>query len=240
VCLVFQAARVDPADRRSAALPLVHGLMAGVGGAFATGDLFNLYVWFEVMLIAALGLLVHRGASPRWTARCAIWCSTWWARWCCSPASRWCMAPPASSTLRPWPRRPRARCWRRAWRCWRWPSRQGGGVSVFSWMPAAYHVLPAPILALFAGLLSKVGVYALLRLFGQVFPAAMADWQAVLGAVAVATMLAGALGAAWHWDLRRILAFHIVSQIGYLILAVALVPRPATRRRSSTRSTTSS
>jgi multicomponent Na+:H+ antiporter subunit D len=67
-----------------------------------------------------------------------------------------------------------------------------------------------------------VGVYALLRLFGQVFPAAMADWQAVLGAVAVATMLAGALGAAWHWDLRRILAFHIVSQIGYLILAVAL------------------
>ena len=50
----------------------------------------------------------------------------------------------------------------------------------------------------------------------------MVQPPAVLPPEAVATMLAGALGAAYHWDLRRILAFHIVSQIGYLILALAL------------------
>lgn len=223
VCLVFQAARVDPADRRSAALPLVHGLMAGVGGAFATGDLFNLYVWFEVMLIAALGLLVHRGrvagldGTLRYlvlnmvgtlvllTGIAVVYGATGqlnFAALAQAPASPLLAAGVALLTV--------------AFLA------KAAAFPVFSWMPAAYHVLPAPVLALFAGLLSKVGVYALLRLFGQVFPAAMADWQAVLGAVAVATMLAGALGAAWHWDLRRILAFHIVSQIGYLILAVAL------------------
>ena len=223
VCLVFQAARVDAAGRRSAVLPLVHGLMAGVGGAFATGDLFNLYVWFEVMLIAALGLLALRGRAAALdgtlrylvlnmvgtlvllTGIAVVYGATGqlnFAALAQAPMSPLLAAGVALLAV--------------AFLA------KAAAFPVFSWMPAAYHVLPAPVLALFAGLLSKVGIYALLRLFGQVFPAAMADWQTVLGAVAVATMLAGALGAAWHWDLRRILAFHIVSQIGYLILAVAL------------------
>lgn len=223
VCLLFQATRVDPAAGRSAALPLVHGLMAGVGGAFATGDLFNLYVWFEVMLIAALGLLAHRArpAELDGTLRylvlnmlgtlvllagiAVVYGATGQLNFVAlaqAPQSPLLAAGVALLTV--------------AFLA------KAAAFPLFSWMPAAYHVLPAPVLALFAGLLSKVGVYALLRLFGQVFPAALGDWQAVLGAVAVATMLAGALGAAWHWDLRRILAFHIVSQIGYLILAVAL------------------
>lgn len=223
VCLVFQAARIDPAPPRSAVLPLIHGLMAGVGGAFATGDLFNLYVWFEVMLIAALGLLALRarpaaldgtlrylvlnmlGTLVLLTGIALVYGASGQLNFAAlaqvppSPVLAIGVALLAVAFLA-----------------------KAAAFPLFSWMPAAYHVLPAPVLALFAGLLSKVGVYALLRLFGQVFPAAMVDWQAVLGGVAVATMVAGALGAAWHWDLRRILAFHIVSQIGYLILAVAL------------------
>lgn len=223
VCLVFQAARVDPAPWRSSVLPLIHGLMAGVGGAFATGDLFNLYVWFEVMLIAALGLLALRarpaaldgtlrylvlnmlGTLVLLTGIALVYGASGqlnFASLAQVPPSPLLAAGVALLTV--------------AFLA------KAAAFPLFSWMPAAYHVLPAPVLALFAGLLSKVGVYALLRLFGQVFPAAMIDWQAVLGVVAVATMVAGALGAAWHWDLRRILAFHIVSQIGYLILAVAL------------------
>ncbi len=223
VCLVFQAARVDPAARRPATLALVHGLMAGVGGAFATGDLFNLYVWFEVMLIAALGLLAHRGrvAELDGTLRylvlnmvgtlvllvgiAVVYGATGQlnfvalARAGSDPLLAAGVGLLAVAFLA-----------------------KAAAFPLFSWLPAAYHVLPAPLLALFAGLLSKVGVYALLRLFGQVFPAALAGWQPLLGALAVATMVAGALGAAYHWDLRRILAFHIVSQIGYLLLAVAL------------------
>ncbi len=59
VCLLFLASDVDKPTFMQ--IPLIHGLLAGVGGAFATADLFNLYVWFEVMLICSLGLLSAGG-----------------------------------------------------------------------------------------------------------------------------------------------------------------------------------
>jgi multicomponent Na+:H+ antiporter subunit D len=93
---------------------------------------------------------------------------------------------------------------------------------LFFWLPASYHTLPVPVLALIGGLVTKVGVYVLLRLMGQVFVDQPQLFYEALGWIAVATMLSGVLGAAYHWDLRRILAFHIISQIGYLLLAVAL------------------
>jgi multicomponent Na+:H+ antiporter subunit D len=93
---------------------------------------------------------------------------------------------------------------------------------VFAWLPAAYHTLPAPLLALFAALLTKVGVYAVLRVLGDVFATTPAIVYEVLGWVAVATMITGVLGAAHHWDMRRILAFHIISQIGYMLLGIGL------------------
>jgi len=99
---------------------------------------------------------------------------------------------------------------------------KAGAFPLFFWLPASYHALPAPLLALFGGLLTKVAIYALLRLLGDVFAAAPAPLYQALGWIAVATMITGVLGAAYHWDLRRILAFHIVSQIGYLLLGIAL------------------
>jgi multicomponent Na+:H+ antiporter subunit D len=93
---------------------------------------------------------------------------------------------------------------------------------VFFWLPASSHTPPPVVSALFAGLLTKVGVYAVLRTVGDVFSPAPELILEALGWVAAATMLLGVLGAAYHWDMRRILAFHIVSQIGYILLAIAL------------------
>jgi multicomponent Na+:H+ antiporter subunit D len=99
---------------------------------------------------------------------------------------------------------------------------KAGAFPLFAWLPASYHTLPAPVLALFAGLLTKVGVYAVLRTVGDVFRPAPALLYEALGWIAAATMLVGVLGAAYHWDIRRILAFHIISQIGYILLGIAL------------------
>ncbi|UCE88613.1 MAG: Na+/H+ antiporter subunit D, partial [Pseudomonadota bacterium] len=79
-----------------------------------------------------------------------------------------------------------------------------------------------PLLALIGGLITKVGIYVMLRLMGEVFIGQPIVFYEALGWIAFATKVSGVLGAAYHWDLRRILAFHIVSQIGYLLLAVAL------------------
>ncbi|HZH08192.1 MAG TPA: Na+/H+ antiporter subunit D, partial [Lautropia sp.] len=59
--LLFMSSDADPAPRHPMLLPLLHGTLAGVAGAFSTADLFNLYVWFEVMLICALGLFAIGG-----------------------------------------------------------------------------------------------------------------------------------------------------------------------------------
>jgi multicomponent Na+:H+ antiporter subunit D len=76
--------------------------------------------------------------------------------------------------------------------------------------------------ALFAGLLTKVGVYALFRMFTIVFDHDVAYTHEILVWVAGLTMLSGVLGAAAQYEFRRILSFHIVSQIGYMILGLAL------------------
>ena len=99
---------------------------------------------------------------------------------------------------------------------------KAGAFPLFAWLPASYHTLPAPVLALVGGLLTKVAAYVLLRLLGDVFVAAPGILLEALGWLALVTMVSGVLGAAYHWDVRRILAFHIVSQIGYLLLGIAL------------------
>jgi multicomponent Na+:H+ antiporter subunit D len=96
----------------------------------------------------------------------------------------------------------------------------------FFWLPASYHTPPVPVSAIFAGLLTKVGVYALLRVFTLLFVPGGATHALIL-ALAGLTMVTGVLGAAAQTEFRRILSFHIVSQIGYMIMGLGLGTRAA-------------
>ncbi|MCU0671144.1 MAG: Na+/H+ antiporter subunit D, partial [Myxococcota bacterium] len=93
---------------------------------------------------------------------------------------------------------------------------------LFFWLPAAYHTPPVAVSALFAGLLTKVGVYSLIRFFTLIFTGDAAFTGALLAAAAAFTMVTGVLGAAAQNEMRRILGFHIVSQIGYMVMGLAL------------------
>jgi multicomponent Na+:H+ antiporter subunit D len=93
----------------------------------------------------------------------------------------------------------------------------------FFWLPASYHT-PAPaVSAVFAGLLTKVGVYALIRAFTLFFTQDLDFSHTLLLWLAVFTMITGVLGAASQMTMRKILSFHIISQIGYMILGLALM-----------------
>ena len=97
---------------------------------------------------------------------------------------------------------------------------------LFFWLPSAYHTPAFSVSAVFAGLLTKVGVYALIRVFTTVMPldpffADVLLWCALL------TMFVGVIGAAAQQEVRQILSFHIVSQIGYMVLGLALNTRLA-------------
>lgn len=208
-------------------LPLAHGLLAGAGGAYATADLFNLYVWFEVMLIAALGLVVA-GRRPAQleaglkylvlnlfgtvlllAAVAGLYGLTGQLNYAAlgsalagrgdDPLALLLGALLLVSLLI-----------------------KAGAFPFMFWLPAAYPVLPPPVQALFTALSTKVGAYALLRVLHEVLPDATPVYAAGLGWIAAATMFAGVMGAVYHYDMRRILAFHSVSQMGYILLATAL------------------
>lgn len=93
---------------------------------------------------------------------------------------------------------------------------------LFFWLPDSYHTPPATVIALFAGLLTKVGVYSMLRVFTLFFHDHMSHDQTLILVIAGLTMAVGVLGAVAQAEVRRILAFHSVSQIGYIVMGFAL------------------
>jgi len=98
---------------------------------------------------------------------------------------------------------------------------------LFFWLPAAYHTPPVSVSAIFSGLLTKVGIYALIRVFTLVFIVDMSYFYMLLPVMAALTMITGVLGAAAQNEFRRILSFHIISQVGYMLLGLALQTRLA-------------
>jgi multicomponent Na+:H+ antiporter subunit D len=108
---------------------------------------------------------------------------------------------------------------------------KAGVFPLYFWLPASYHTPAVSTSAIFAGLLTKVGVYAMLRVFTLVFADAQSSYQLLLW-IAGFTMLAGVLGAVCQLHVRRILGFHIISQIGYMVMGLGLLASPnATARR---------
>jgi len=90
------------------------------------------------------------------------------------------------------------------------------------WLPASYHTPRITVSALFAGLLTKVGVYALIRVLVMLLPIERAELGPLITVVAIATMLAGVLGALGSNDMRRVLGYIVISGIGTMLAGVAL------------------
>ena len=104
---------------------------------------------------------------------------------------------------------------------------KAGYFPLFFWLPASYHTASITVSAIFAGLLTKVGVYACLRVFTLIFSVEDSGIREIVAVLAAGTMLFGVFGAAVQWDVRRILSFHIVSQIGYMLLGLAISTQAA-------------
>jgi multicomponent Na+:H+ antiporter subunit D len=98
------------------------------------------------------------------------------------------------------------------------------------WLPPSYHVPAAGVSALFAALLTKVGVYSLLRLLTLPF-AAVKGPEVILGFLAALTMLFGVFGAVTRFEMRSILAWHSISQVGYMVVGMALLAAPSSELR---------
>jgi multicomponent Na+:H+ antiporter subunit D len=203
-----------------------------VNGAFITGDLFNLYVWFEVMLMASFVMLALGGDRPQ-----------------IEGAIKYVILNLLSSTLflsAVGLLYNLAGTLNMADLALHLPTLEAGnqvtliavlfliafGIKsavfpLFFWLPASYHTPPVAVTALFSGMLTKVGVYALFRVFTLLFVQDTDYTHTLILVIAGFTMVTGVFGAAAQTDFRRLLSFHIISQIGYLLMGLGLFSQPA-------------
>jgi multicomponent Na+:H+ antiporter subunit D len=201
-------------------------LAAGVAGAFVTGDLFTLFVAFEMLLTASYVLITLGGrrdqvrsamtyvvisllASGLFVVLLAlVYTATGTVNMADLSAAIAELPHATQLTL----------------------SLMLLGVfgikaavfPLFFWLPDSYPVAPTPVTAIFAGLLTKVGIYGILRTQTLLFPAD-ARPTALLAVVAGATMVVGMLGAIAQGDIKRILSFQMIGHVGFMVMGVALM-----------------
>ncbi|MET0419058.1 MAG: Na+/H+ antiporter subunit D [Actinoplanes sp.] len=199
-------------------------LTAGVTNAFLAGDLFNLYVGFEILLVASYVLLTLGGTENRIRAGTTYVIVSLVSSLIFLTAIGLVYAATGTLNLAQLVGRVDAL-----------PDELrlllqgmlllafGIKAAVFplsAWLPDSYPTAPAPVTAVFAGLLTKVGVYAIIRTETLLFPGGRAGTMLLV--VALLTMLVGILGAVAQSDIKRLLSFTLVSHIGYLLFGVGL------------------
>ncbi|MGX5722631.1 Na+/H+ antiporter subunit D [Shinella zoogloeoides] len=224
---VHALADIDGSGRRYGFYPFLLLLMAGVSGAFLTGDIFNLYVWFEVLLISSFGLITL-GSEPRQIdgaikyaflnliATTLFLIATGYLYGVFGTLNMADIAAKAAAGREHLPLMTLATLYLLAF------GMKAAAFPVNFWLPASYHTPKVVVSALFAGLLTKVGIYALLRTLVMLFPVEREALSFVIALIAVATMLVGALGALGQSDIRRVLGYVVISGIGVMLAGLSL------------------
>ncbi len=224
---IYSLATIDTDREKFGYYPLLQTLLMGINGAFLTGDIFNLYVWFEVMLISSFVLLALGGkreqlegaikyvtlnllSSALFLAGIGILYGLAGTLNMADLARKLPLInTPEMTTVV-------SILFLIAFGI------KSAVFPLFFWLPSSYHTPPAAVSAIFAGLLTKVGVYALMRVFTLIFINNTDFTHTIILIIAGFTMLTGVLGAAAQMDFRKILSFHIISQIGYMIMGLGL------------------
>ncbi|GAA2056267.1 Na+/H+ antiporter subunit D [Williamsia deligens] len=205
-------------------LPTYLALTAGVCNAFLAGDLFNLFVSFEVLLAASFVLLTLGASADRVRAGVSYVMVSMVSSLIFLAGIGFAYA--ATGTLNLAEMAVRLQDVPDGTRTALYAVLLvafGIKAAVFplsTWLPDSYPTAPAPVTAVFAGLLTKVGVYAIIRTHTLLFPGGSMD--TVLLVAGLLTMVVGILGAIAQADIKRLLSFTLVSHIGYMIFGVAL------------------
>jgi multicomponent Na+:H+ antiporter subunit D len=203
--------------------PLLGVLTAGVSLAILTGDLFTLFVAFELILVSSYVLLTHQGRRGQVRAGMTYVVMNLLSSTLFLFGLAFVYAATGTVNI--------------ALLAERIPELSDGvrlGIGawffvvfgtkaaifpLFSWLPDSYPTAPTTITAVFAGLLTKIGIYAMIRFHTLT---GMDELGPLMLIIAGATMIIGALGALAQSDVKRILSFHIISQIGYMLMGLGL------------------
>ncbi|MEM6732125.1 MAG: proton-conducting transporter membrane subunit, partial [Myxococcota bacterium] len=228
LAILVYSVSLKATDRRHAGFaPLLLVLLTGVAGAFLTADIFNLYVWFEVTLITALGLLVVGGTSeqlsgalkyalPNLFATTLLLIATALLYGMTGTLNMPNLAAkvselPDSATLQTV-----AMLFLLA---------LGMKSALFPlafWLPSSYHTAGPTVAAVFGALLTKVGVYAMIRVFLTLFAGQALLATDFMAWTAALTVVIGSVGMLGETDMRRWVSFSVLSGVGFMVMGIAL------------------
>ena len=223
---LFSTAAVSTNRIRYGYFAIFHFLIMGLNGAFLTGDIFNLYVWFEIVIISSFVLMTLGGRKPQMEGAIKYVAMNMLASTIFLTAIGILYGITGSLNMADL-----------AVKVAQIENRGlvnvtgllffvGFGIKsavfpLYFWLPSSYHTPPSSIAALFGGLLTKVGIYAMFRIFTLIF---VPDnfMMNLFVIVAVMTLLTGALGAISKNSMRRMFSYLIVCHIGYFVVGLGL------------------
>ena len=200
---------------------LLQLLFTGVIGSFYTNDLFNLFVWFEVMLLSSFGLIAmgQRREALEGAFKYAVLNLVASAMFLAATGITYHSLGTLNLTLmrQVIAQEGSPHLWLIAQNLLMVAfATKAAAFPLFGWLPGSYHVSRPLVNAVIGGLLTKVGIYALIRWTSLV--GLEENWIFIV--VGAATMLVGVFGASTEFNLRKILSVHIISQVGYMIWAL--------------------
>jgi multicomponent K+:H+ antiporter subunit D len=206
--------------------------LMGIMGAFLTGDLFNLFVFFEVLLIASYGLMIHAGGNARLRAGVqyvlfnligstlflfalgAIYAETGTLNMADLANRVTLIAPEETVGIRV-----------AAVLLLLVFAIKAALVPLHFWLPSSYAEAPAPVAALFA-IMTKVGAYAIIRVYTMVFPP---DLEVTSGLhdlwllpAALVSLAIGMIGVLAAKKLDRLVAFSVIGSMGMVMVSISL------------------
>ncbi|EXX87066.1 monovalent cation/H+ antiporter subunit D [Paenibacillus darwinianus] len=230
-CLLYAFRTIGEQRERHYFYPLFQFLVAGVMGSFLTGDLFNLFVCFEVMLISSYALIVLGGTKRQLRETLKYILINILSSTLFVAAVAYLYGVVGTLNMAQLSTRVAE-------------AGQGGvlnviavlflivfslkaGLFLFFWLPGSYSAPPAAVTALFGALLTKVGLYALIRTFTLIFYNDPGVTHAWIGGMAGATMILGGLGALAYSDIPRILNYNVVISVGFIAFGLSVATQDA-------------
>ncbi|SDL24054.1 Na+/H+ antiporter subunit D [Lacicoccus qingdaonensis] len=227
-CLFFAFGTISSKREKYYFYPFYFFLIVGVNGAFLTGDIFNLFVFFEVMLLSSYVLIVNGATKYQLRESFKYVILNVFGSALFIMAVAWIYSVTGTVNM--------AHLSERVAEI-NQPGivtaiavmffivfgAKGGLFPLYFWLPKSYYGPPAAIAALFGGLLTKVGIYAIIRMFTLIFHHEPSfTHKGLIVTVAGFTMFLGVLGAVSQYDFKRILSYHIISQVGYMVMGLGI------------------
>ena len=223
---IFSSGSVIGDRLRFGYFPIFHFLLLGLTGAFLTGDIFNLYVWFEIIIISSFVLITIGGEKAQLEGAVKYFTLNFLASIIFLTAIAVLYGLTGSLNMADLANKVAAVENRALVEITAILFLIGFGIKsaifpLYFWLPASYHTPPSAVSAIFGGLLTKVGVYALIRVFTLIFVGDVFLDQILL-VLAIFTLFSGALGALVQNNIRKVFSYLIICHIGYMIIGLGM------------------